>query len=706
MFTWSRSPAGAQWWLAFAVAAAALLASGQSVGSDPDRHEEPLFSGQVQVPAGKRHILSFTTRSYYRSARIAGSVQAVGGSANDIRVLVVKGQSIIFDSGKRRTIVMSVDFSEPGQYTLIFDNTFSLVSAKVVSGTVSLVNWGLDPARNAAERQKVAARYTKAVSIVRKLYDALKADERVLGTTQLFALPKVQLVDDGTINARANWFENALYINTGVFDFTDSAGDKGDDVLAAILAHELSHIFYRHPGYGSHPGVKGLFDELRGVTALDRVQEKEADVLGIRVACQAGFDPNGMLILMSKFAASDPSASSFMRNHPSGIARLNYLQAEPAKCESWQAKGRGAQMNSQKAVEGVAGTVVAQTTIIQGKVIGEDGAPLKGAVIQITRTDIPAHYSCETNESGEYFYGGLQIGNYDVVVKVDGVVKDSINKVRSSTSQPLYHEFDLHRIRMKNDAMNRAASTGGQLTNEQKREMTPEQIAAFEKAKSERAERLSKDKGVDDAYNAGMQAFDAKLFDVAVEMFKKAAEANTNPTNTPVILAHLAQATTSLAATKTGEDRDVALQQAIDAWGRVIAAAPNAAAYHNNYGLALARAGKLTEAEVELLKAAAIDPAGGGRYFFNLGALLVNVGKTEEATAAFKRAIDMAPSYAEAYFQYANCLMAKAQTTPDGKTIPPPGAKEAYEQYLALTPTGPNSAGAKAMLNFIAFQAR
>ena len=94
---------------------------------------------------------SGSTPKVDRSARIAGSVQAVGGSANDIRVLVVKGQSIIFDSGKRRTIVMSVDFSEPGQYTLIFDNTFSLVSAKVVSGTVSLVNWGLDPARNAAE---------------------------------------------------------------------------------------------------------------------------------------------------------------------------------------------------------------------------------------------------------------------------------------------------------------------------------------------------------------------------------------------------------------------------------------------------------------------------------------------------------------------------------------------------------------------------
>jgi len=46
------------------------------------------------------------------------------------------------------------------------------------------------------------------------------------------------------------------------------------------------------------------------VTALDRVQETEADILGIRVACQAGFDPQGMLILMrySRSSTAAPAA--------------------------------------------------------------------------------------------------------------------------------------------------------------------------------------------------------------------------------------------------------------------------------------------------------------------------------------------------------------------------------------------------------------
>ncbi len=63
-------------------------------------------------------------------------------------------------------------------------------------------------------------------------------------------------------------------MNRGLFWLTDRAGEKGEDVLAAALAHEMSHIFYRHPGYGSSgQGLKGLFDE------LDRVQERKPTFL-------------------------------------------------------------------------------------------------------------------------------------------------------------------------------------------------------------------------------------------------------------------------------------------------------------------------------------------------------------------------------------------------------------------------------------------
>ncbi len=319
---------------------ATVFASLVSAGQVPpaERHEQVLFEGQVQVPPGKQYNLSFATLSNFRNARIAGSVQAIGGAGNDIRVLVTKGQTVVYDSGKRRSIVISVDFSEPSQYTLIFSNSFSLVSPKAVTGRISLVHWGVDTEKNADDQRATIEHFNLATSTIQRLYLTLKADETVWGTRQLFGAPVIRLSGNRSINAVSNWTTNSIQVNRGLFDLTERAGERGTDVLAATLSHELSHIFYRHPGYGSGSGLKGLFDELRGVTALDRIQEVEADVLGIRVVCQSGFDPDGMLILMRVFSAMDQNASSFMRNHPSGIERLKYLQAEADKCRIVQAR--------------------------------------------------------------------------------------------------------------------------------------------------------------------------------------------------------------------------------------------------------------------------------------------------------------------------------------------------------------------------------
>jgi hypothetical protein len=302
-----------------------------------DEHRDSLFSGSVPVPAGKRYVSSFTTRTNYRHARIAGNVQAQGGSGNDIRVLVLKGQGIVYDSGRRRSVVLSVDCSEPGSYTLVFDNSFSVVSPKVVTGTISLVHWGVDTAQNALDAQANAMHYQQATAIVQRLYAALKADERSWGTTQLVGVPHLIFRPDPTVNAAASWMTNTIYVNRGLCTLADKAGEKGQDILAGSLAHELGHIFYRHPGYGSSgPSIKGLLDELQGVTALDRTQEKEADLFGMRLACQAGFDPQGRLLLMRLFAQQDRTADSFMKNHPSGIERYNYLLAEAARCTDFQ----------------------------------------------------------------------------------------------------------------------------------------------------------------------------------------------------------------------------------------------------------------------------------------------------------------------------------------------------------------------------------
>ncbi len=125
---------------------------------------------------------------------------------------------------------------------------------------------------------------------------------------------------------------------------------------------------------------------------------------------------------------------------------------------------------------------------------------------------------------------------------------------------------------------------------------------------------------------------------------------------------------------------------------------PQDAAYHNNFGLVLARAGRLEEAQAELKKAAELNPAEAGKYYYNLGAVLVNTGKQDEAMQAFKMAIDADPTYANAWFQYGMALLAKAKIGEDGSIIPPEGTKEALQKYLELAPNGPFAASAQGAL--------
>ena len=298
-----------------------------------------IFSGEVEVPAKAFYHVDFDTTSNFTRARLAGSVQALGGSGNDIRVLVAKDRTVVYNSGQRRTVVFSVDVSERAHYTLYLDNRFSLVSAKSVTGKVSLVAWNEDTERNSEEDAQAVARQTAVNLIIQALYSSLVIDEQALGTRQLSGVPRVYIVKNQALNA---WTASgSIAVTSGLFNLAGGYGMEGaikaSDILGNVIAHELSHIFYQHPGYGSTgSGARGLLDELRGKTWLDRTQEREADILGIRVACQAGFNPDGMLEFIRVVARMESGASSFMKNHPSGVERLNYLEGEAKKCHEVQ----------------------------------------------------------------------------------------------------------------------------------------------------------------------------------------------------------------------------------------------------------------------------------------------------------------------------------------------------------------------------------
>lgn len=349
----------------------------------------------------------------------------------------------------------------------------------------------------------------------------------------------------------------------------------------------------------------------------------------------------------------------------------------------------------------LAGAVLAQTATMEGNVKGEDGKPLQGAMIKITRTDIKGNYQVKTDKKGHFLYAGLPLGGvFDVMVEVNGTVKDGAKGIRLRGDQPPI-DFDL----AKSAAAAAAAAAGGpgaaqaaaqaQAAQDATRGLSAAQKAELEKQTKEREEAMKKNKELNDAFNAGMAAVQAKQFDQAVASFSKASELDPKQ---HVVWAQLAEAQMNDAGTKSGADAETEMGKALEAYQKALELKPDDPGYHNNFALALARDKKYPEAQAELTKAATLDPPNAGRYYYNLGALLVNAGQNDPAGEAFKKAIEVDPNYPEAQYQYGVFLLSKATIAADGKVTPVAGTADAFQKYLQLKPDGQFADSAKQML--------
>ena len=341
----------------------------------------------------------------------------------------------------------------------------------------------------------------------------------------------------------------------------------------------------------------------------------------------------------------------------------------------------------------------AQITTIEGLVKGADGKPVQGAEVRITRTDIKGNYKTKTDKKGHYLYMGLPMGMYNVEVWVDGkIAGQPQNKIKTTPGDPIPVNFDLHAdqadAQAKQAAMQKAAETG-QVTDDMRRGMSKEQIAAMEKQVKEQSEKMKKNKELNDAFNEGMTALQAKQYDQAIAAFDKAGTLDPSQL---AVWTNLADAYMKNSEGKTGPAFDENVQKGLETYQKAVTMKPDDAGLHNNYALALAKAKKFDETQLELKKAADLDPTNGGKYYYNLGALLVNSGQTGPASDAFKKAIELTPTYADAYYQYGISLMGQAKTDSSGKVIPVPGTAEAFQKYLELQPNGQWAESAKGML--------
>ena len=332
----------------------------------------------------------------------------------------------------------------------------------------------------------------------------------------------------------------------------------------------------------------------------------------------------------------------------------------------------------------------AQVGQLRGKVTGEDGQPVKDAMVYIERQGVRGNYKVKSRKKGDYFHAGLPLGRYDVRLEIDGkeVYKIAGYQLKMGDGEPL--NFDLAEIRNESQQMQAA----GGPSKDQLSAMSEKQRKEYEKDLQKRQQQLTKNKELNTAFNGGMEAMRLKDYATAAEQLKTASEIDAEQ---DVVWANLADAYSNLAGTKTGDERTAMRAASVDAYRKALALKPEAA-YHNNLGLALIKSGQADEGKAELQTAAEMDPENGGKYYFNLGAVMVNSGNVQGAIDAFRRATAVQPDYAEAYYQLGTALVGTATMKEDGSIVPADGTVEAYEKYLELQPTGPNAASAQAMV--------
>ena len=108
--------------------------------------------------------------------------------------------------------------------------------------------------------------------------------------------------------------------------------------------------------------------------------------------------------------------------------------------------------------------------------------------------------------------------------------------------------------------------------DDMKRGLSKEQIAEREKAIKDAAEKNKKRNELNQAFNDGMAAMQAKQYDVAITNFEKAAESD--PTQT-VVWAQLGDAHIKMAEGKTGPDFDAHVQKAIESYNKAVELKPD-----------------------------------------------------------------------------------------------------------------------------------
>jgi tetratricopeptide (TPR) repeat protein len=342
-----------------------------------------------------------------------------------------------------------------------------------------------------------------------------------------------------------------------------------------------------------------------------------------------------------------------------------------------------------------ASSLLAQVDTMTGKVLGVDGKGVRDAKIRITRQDMKGTYNTKTNKNGEWIHAGVPAGStvrYNIEVEVDGQVVDRLQNATFRFGQPPF-VADLAAVAKRQEAVKQAAATG-QMTEEMTRGMSKEEREKMEAAMKEREKQLKANQELNNAFKEGRTALEAKDFPTAIAALEKAGTLDDKQV---AVWGSLGDAYAGLAKTQTGAELEASRTKAIEAYQKSIAIQDDAAT-RNQIGLLYGEMKKFDEMKNELSKAAELDPAKAGMFYFNIGAICVNNGRNDCAREVFAKIPDTDEKYADGRYQYGILLLSEAKTRADGTIEYAPGTIEAFQAYLDRKPEGPLAHSAKDMI--------
>jgi len=155
------------------------------------------------------------------------------------------------------------------------------------------------------------------------------------------------LVEDEAINAFC-LPGGKVVVYTGILQMA-----KNDDQLATVISHEIAHALARHGAERmsssmvqqglqvvgnialgvTAPQYQNLFNQTYGIGSqvgvmlpYGRMQESEADEIGIYLMAKAGYNPNEAIKFWENMSEGKKEGSDFLSTHPSSTTRINDLK--------------------------------------------------------------------------------------------------------------------------------------------------------------------------------------------------------------------------------------------------------------------------------------------------------------------------------------------------------------------------------------------